>query len=85
MGRLIWSQSARDAYSTFLGEQSDSPQQAYAREAKPIELIPFVDGVSRPVFLDEDGRQYVIDNDGNRVYGVWIYIDEPDVVEWIAE
>jgi hypothetical protein len=32
------------------------------------------------VFADPDGRQFVLDNDGNPVYGVWIYIPEPDLV-----
>lgn len=31
----------------------------------------FVDGIRRPVYLDDDGRQYVLD-DGQRVYGVWL-------------
>jgi hypothetical protein len=36
----------------------------------------FVDGIRRPVYLDDDGRQYVYD-DGQRVYGVWL----PPVME----
>jgi hypothetical protein len=47
----------------------------------PIGSIPFVDGITRPVFLDADERQYVLDADGNRVYGFWINIDEPIIVE----
>ena len=42
----------------------------------PIGSIPFTDGATRPVFLDADGRQYILGDDQNRVYGVWIYIDE---------
>ena len=38
----------------------------------------FVDGVTRDVFVGEDGRQFVLDNDGNPVHGVWIYIPELD-------
>jgi hypothetical protein len=38
----------------------------------------FVDGVTRDVFVGEDGRQFVLDNDGNPVHGVWIYILELD-------
>jgi hypothetical protein len=30
----------------------------------PAGSIPFIDGILRPVFLDADGRQYVLDNDG---------------------
>jgi len=43
----------------------------------PVASVPFIDGVTRPFYLDADGRQYVLDNDGNPVYGSWIYIDEP--------
>ena len=49
--------------------------------AKPIGSIPFIDGIVHDVFLDADGKQYVFDNDGQPVYGVWIYIDEPEIVE----
>jgi hypothetical protein len=45
-----------------------------------IGVVPFVDGITRPVFLDEDGRQYVLDeDDGQPIYGVWLLIDEPEV------
>jgi len=40
----------------------------------PLASVSFIDGVTRTVFLDVDGRQYVLDNDGNPVYGSWIYI-----------
>ena len=40
----------------------------------------FVDGVIRDVFAEPDGRQFVHDNDGNPVYGVWIYIPEPEPI-----
>jgi hypothetical protein len=33
----------------------------------------FVDGITRPVFIDAASAQYVIDRDGHtRVYGVWL-------------
>jgi hypothetical protein len=38
---------------------------------------PFIDGTIRPVFLVADGRQFVLDADGQPVYGVWVYVDEP--------
>jgi hypothetical protein len=50
----------------------------------PITSIPFLDGITREVFLDADGRQYVHDNDGQPVYGTWIYIDEPEIVSCAA-
>jgi hypothetical protein len=31
----------------------------------------FVDGTRRPIYRDEQG-QYVLDDDGERVYGVWL-------------
>jgi hypothetical protein len=30
------------------------------------------------LFVGEDGRQFVLDNDGNPIHGVWIYIPELD-------
>jgi hypothetical protein len=37
----------------------------------------FIDGIDRAVY-DEDGRQFVHDDAGHKVYGVWIYIDEDE-------
>jgi hypothetical protein len=45
---------------------------------RPIGQRLFTDSSTRPVFLDQDGRQFVIDGDGQRVHGVWIYPDEAD-------
>ena len=42
----------------------------------PIAHIEFADGPLRPVY-EADGRQFVITDDGNRVYGVW-YIPPDD-------
>ena len=47
---------------------------------RAIDSIPFTDGVERPVFLDADGRQFVLDDDGDPVHGMWIYVDEPEIV-----
>jgi hypothetical protein len=42
--------------------------------------VPFVDGVTRDVYEDADGRQWVAGYDGERVYGVWLMpADEPAV------
>jgi hypothetical protein len=39
----------------------------------------FADGALRPVY-DDGKRQYVIDDDGYRVYGVWLIPkEEPDL------
>jgi hypothetical protein len=41
----------------------------------------FTDGRVRPVYADGE-RQYVLGDDGERVYGVWLLpADEPVVVE----
>jgi hypothetical protein len=45
-----------------------------------IAIIPFIDGCMRDVFFDADGRQFVLDDNGEPMYGVWIYIDEPEIV-----
>ena len=52
--------------------------------AKPIGSIPFIDSITRDAFLDGNGRQYVFDDDGQRVYGTWIYVDEPEIVERLS-
>jgi hypothetical protein len=36
-----------------------------------VATICFIDGVWRPVYEGADARQYVIDGDGEKVYGVW--------------
>ena len=51
---------------------------------RPITQVPFVDGVVRAVYEDEEseGRQFVSDDDGRRVYGVWVLPpDEPQEVQ----
>jgi hypothetical protein len=49
--------------------------------------VPFVDGVTRVVYEDSDGRQWVTGYDGERVQGVWLPpADEPVVFErpWVS-
>jgi hypothetical protein len=36
-----------------------------------ISCIRLVDNADCPVFEQPDGRQYVLDDDGDCVYGVW--------------
>jgi hypothetical protein len=45
-----------------------------------IATIPFTNGAVLPVFIDQDGKQHVLDDDGNRVPGVWVYVGEPMIV-----
>ena len=49
-------------------------------DAKPIGSIPFTDGIVRPAFLDAGGRQYVLDEEGQPMYGMWVFIDEPEIL-----
>jgi hypothetical protein len=51
-----------------------------------IARVRFVDGAERPVFEGLDGRHYVVDDDGDRVRGVWFippdgHIELPVVVD----
>jgi hypothetical protein len=32
----------------------------------------FVDGSQRAVYQDDEGRQFVIDDQGQAVYGIWV-------------
>ena len=50
-------------------------------DAKPIATVPFIDGTTRDVYFDLDGRQFLQDDDGTPIYGEWILIDEPEVIE----
>jgi hypothetical protein len=45
-----------------------------------VAYVEFADGQRRPVYQDATGRQYVVDDDGEPIRGVW-YIprDECDV------
>jgi hypothetical protein len=50
-------------------------------EVTIVGRVPFVDGVTRDVFEDANGRQWVIGYDGERVYGVWLLpADEPVII-----
>jgi hypothetical protein len=40
----------------------------------------FTDGAQRAVYEDGDGRQFVIDDEGQAVYGVWLIPDEPAAI-----
>jgi hypothetical protein len=44
----------------------------------------FVDGSMRPVYETPEHRQYVLDDDGEPVYGVWFIppdVDSPVIVD----
>jgi hypothetical protein len=43
-----------------------------SKNSRIIGCVPFVDGVKRDVYEDPDCRQWVIEYDGERVYGVWL-------------
>jgi hypothetical protein len=47
-------------------------------ESTPIGYLNSTDGTRWPVFADGDG-QFIIEDDGERLYGVWLLpADEPD-------
>jgi hypothetical protein len=52
-------------------KESDQPVIVEAG-AVTVGNCPFVDGKVRVVPIDKEGRQYVLDDDGNRVVGVWL-------------
>jgi hypothetical protein len=50
-------------------------------ESRIVGRVPFTDGVTREVYKDSDGRQWVTGYDGERVYGVWMMPpDEPVII-----
>jgi hypothetical protein len=52
-----------------------------AADCPVVGHVPFADGVTRDVYEDADGRQWVVGYDGERVYGVWLMpADEPTVI-----
>jgi hypothetical protein len=40
----------------------------------------FTDGAQRAVYEVDDGRQFVIDDEGQAVYGTWLLPDEPAAI-----
>jgi hypothetical protein len=42
----------------------------------PLGARQFMDGIARPVYRSDDGRESVLDDDGESVYGVWLHLDE---------
>jgi hypothetical protein len=52
------------------------------QEPQSLGTSRFVDGSTRPVYLDATGKQYVLD-DGQRVYGTWLpeQATDPDAQE----
>ncbi len=38
----------------------------------------FTDGATRTVYRNPTGRQYVLDDDGRRVWGTWLPLEPPD-------
>jgi hypothetical protein len=49
-------------------------------DSRVVGCVPVVDGATRDVYEDTDGRQWVAGYDGERVYGAWLMpADEPVV------
>jgi len=47
----------------------------------PIAFVEFADGITRPVYVAPDGRQYVVDPYGHLVFGVWFIPRDEDAVD----
>jgi hypothetical protein len=41
----------------------------------------FVDGTKRPIFVQLDGCQYVLDDDAERLYGIWLIPEPGDEID----
>lgn len=39
---------------------------------------PFIDGSTRPVYLDANGRQYILDHGDTPIHGTWLQPNEYD-------
>lgn len=50
-------------------------------EPRFVALVKFADGATRSVFEDDDGRQFVIVYDGERVYGIWTRPTDADELD----
>jgi hypothetical protein len=42
------------------------------QEPQPLGTCRFVAGSTRSVYTDPAGKQYVVGDDGQRVYGTWL-------------
>jgi len=43
------------------------------------------DEVTVPVYQDDSGRQFLIDDEGQVIYGVWMLMEEPAVLDPVRE
>jgi hypothetical protein len=50
-----------------------------------IAYTTFLDGSKQPVFQELGGRQYVLDNDSEQVYGTWFIPPEEAVPPIIVQ
>ena len=50
----------------------------HPNRTQPMQLgeRQFTDGTTRPVIREDDGRQYVLDDESESVYGVWLHPNE---------
>jgi hypothetical protein len=54
---------------------ADAPKRAKAKKRGATwtgRWLWFVDGIKRPVYQRTDGRQFVLDEDGELLHGVWM-------------
>jgi hypothetical protein len=68
------------AAACFFARQQHQP----GAQMQPVAFVHFAHGPLRPVF-EADGRQFVVSDDGERVYGVWYIPPEDSAVPIIVE
>jgi hypothetical protein len=68
------------AWHFATGQEQGAEVMPDATDSRVVGRLPFVDGVTRDVFEDADGRQCDEGDDGERVYGEVPPADEPVMV-----
>jgi hypothetical protein len=46
--------------------------------------VLLVDGATRPIYQQPDGRQYILNEEGERVHGVWMIPEEESFLPTIV-
>jgi hypothetical protein len=67
---------------TFCHPRLANMYMSEVTDSRIVGCVPFVDGATREVYEDAEGRQWAIGYDGERVYGVWLLpVDEPLILQ----
>ena len=80
-GIWVWPAILTWTHRNRLVEQLiDVCYQSNAAMKRIIGTRDFTDGTQRRIHEDDDGRQFVIDDDSQAVYGMWLLPDEPAAI-----